>query len=331
MKKKQSPGRGDSSAAFKKLREKYGRQDSLNSALGTTDSSRASAKRAGELQRKKPQLQTRKSFSDDELGVSVKKGPSRRGVKDSFESMGFGQDMEKKAGTLIVVPLTLLDQWEQEIIKHSAPQSLRVLQYYGNTRKKLFVRDVDVVLTTYGIVESEFHSNSKSKGLFEYSWFRVILDESHQIKSRITKTTRATCALKARYRWCMTGTPIQNKLDDLYSLLCFLRVEIWGDWFWWNSYVNKFTQQADSAELVRGILKPILLRRTKKSTYADGRKILELPGRKVKTCFVSLSDDERRIYNCFFQRGRSQIEEMMNGNPLQYEYAHVFELLVRLR
>jgi len=248
---------------------------------------------------------------------------------DSFESLGFGGNLEGQAGTLIVVPLTVLSQWEEEIYRHSQENTLTVLQYYGSSRKKANLSDYDVVLTTYGILETEYSKNAE--GLFDYEWFRVILDEAHQIKSRVTKTSRAACALKAEYRWCMTGTPLQNKLDDMFSILQFLRVETWGEYFWWNNYINKHTTQEESAEIVRGILKPILLRRTKKSTYLDGRGILELPPKEVKTCYVKLSPEERKIYDCFFHKGRKQFQDIVTGGTLQYEYAHVFELLVRLR
>lgn len=252
-------------------------------------------------------------------------------IQDSFESMGFGSNLPlKKGGTLIIVPLTVMPQWEKEILRHSEENTMTVYQYYGNTRQKMRLQEFDIVLTTYGVVESE-HASGRDTGLFGYKWFRIILDEAHYIKSRTTKTAKATCALRAEYRWALTGTPIQNRLDDLFSILQFLRVEIWGEYFWWNNYINKHTSAEDSAELVRGILKPILLRRTKKSTYLDGRGILELPPKEVKTIFVKLTPEERRIYNCFYRSGKSQFDNIVNEGNLNYEYAHVFELMIRLR
>jgi len=117
----------------------------------------------------------------------------------------------------------------------------------------------------------------------------------------------------------------------MFSLLQFLRLDTWGEYFWWNTYINKYTSHDEAAKLIRGILKPIILRRTKKSTYLDGRNILELPKKEINNVFVKLTHEERAIYNGFFQGSKKQFNEMVSSGTLQYEYAHVFELLIRLR
>jgi len=242
---------------------------------------------------------------------------------------------KKLAETLIVVPVTVLTQWEAEIANHSNENTLKVLQYYGTRKGKcLRLQEYDVVLTTYGVLGAEFGKQKPgqpSTGLFAYNWFRVILDEGHYIKGRATRTAKGACALQADNRWCLTGTPLQNRLDDLFSIVKFLRLETWSEYFWWNSYINNYTSDDDAFGLLRSILRPILLRRTKKSTYLDGRCILELPPKEIKTCLVKLTKEERGIYNSMFKSGKSQFDEIVSGGTLQYEYAHVFELLTRLR
>jgi len=282
----------------------------------------------------------KKSLDDEEEEETPKKQKSdsskstKVNKKDTKKTAVTTKTVTRKlTGTLIVVPLTVLPQWETEIQKHSNPNTVSVLQYYGNSRKKAEFQDYDVILTTYGILESEYSDRKakKESRLFGCDWFRVILDEGHYIKGRQTNTTKAAHALVSEYRWCLTGTPLQNKLDDMFSLLQFLRLDTWGEYFWWNTYINKYTSHDEAAKLIRGILKPIILRRTKKSTYLDGRNILELPKKEIQNVLVKLTPEERSIYNGFFQGSKKQFNEMVSGGTLQYEYAHVFELLIRLR
>ena len=176
-------------------------------------------------------------------------------------------------GTLIIVPLTLLSQWEEEIQTHSLPSTFKYCLYYNDNRPQNLY-DYDLVITTYGIVSSEFASAKKE--LFSFEWFRVVLDEAHYIKGRTIQIAKAVYHLKAEHRWCMTGTPIQNKLDDLFSLIHFLRLEPWSDYLWWNSYINKPHEKKDPLvfQIIQTIIAPILLRRTKKGKTKDGRSII---------------------------------------------------------
>jgi len=240
---------------------------------------------------------------------------------------------KRLAGTLIVVPLTVLTQWQAEIERHSNSNTISVYQYYGDQRKRERIENYDVVLTTYGTMSSEHSDFMKKKyaPLFECEWWRIILDEGHQIRTRQTQTSKAACALESENRWCLTGTPLQNKLDDVFSLLQFLRVETWGDYFWWNTYVNKQKAQEESSKLIRGILKMILLRRTKKSTYLDGSNILQLPPKETNNIMVKLSPTEKQIYNRVFKGVKKEFSKMMRSGRLESEYMHILVIILRLR
>jgi len=240
---------------------------------------------------------------------------------------------KRLAGTLIIVPLTVLTQWQAEIERHSNSNTISVYQYYGDQRKRERIENYDVVLTTYGTMSSEHSDFLKKKysPLFECEWWRIILDEGHQIRTRQTQMSKAACALEAENRWCLTGTPLQNKLDDLFSLLQFLRVETWGDYFWWNTYINKQKAQDESSKLIRGILKMILLRRTKKSTYLDGSNILQLPPKETKNVMVKLSAEEKQIYNRVFKGVKKEFSKIMRSGRLENEYMHILVIILRLR
>lgn len=233
--------------------------------------------------------------------------------------------------TLIIVPLSILDQWKKEIISHSVEGTIKVGQYYGSSRKIFDFSKFDVILMTYdGLVQEykNFQKTGKSF-LFQETWFRVILDEAHSIKNRKSLRNEACCALKATNRWCLTGTPIQNNLDDLFSLAKFLKVSIFGEEYsWWNSYINNST---DSLGILKQIIGPILLRRTKNSVDEKGEVILQLPSKKMDLIMIEMSPDERKIYENLYEKSREEfLVYLKNGSALK-NYTGIFAMIMRLR
>ena len=134
---------------------------------------------------------------------------------------------EGKQKNLIVVPASCLLQWEKEVLTKTDRNLIpSIYIHYGYQRAVDIqtLEDQDLVLTTYGTLSSEFNPNNRSASpLLRTHWNRVILDEAHYIKNKQTKVASACYSLDTIYRWCLTGTPIQNRLDDLYSLIFFLK------------------------------------------------------------------------------------------------------------
>lgn len=240
-------------------------------------------------------------------------------------------------GSLIVCPMTLLSQWKAEIETHALPGSLSVYVHYGQGRSrdaKLLAQN-DVVLTTYGLLASEFSSeNTEGCGaLHSIRWLRVVLDEAHTIKSSKSQISMAATALKADSRWCLTGTPIQNNLEDIYSLLRFLKVEPWGNWAWWNKLVQKPFDEGDERglKLVQSILRPIMLRRTKYSVDREGRPILVLPPAKIQVVYCELTEAEKDFYEALFKKSKVKFDRFVEQGRVLHNYASILELLLRLR
>jgi DNA repair protein RAD5 len=185
-----------------------------------------------------------------------------------------------QGSTLIVSPLSLLLQWQEEI---ESKTNLTYRTYYGDNRQGEDF-NVDVVLTTYGSLQSEWLTFSKapegsgSSVLLGHEWKRVILDEAHYVKNTSTVASKACRMLRAERRWCVSGTIIQNSLDDVYALLAFLRHEPWCHKSFWKAAISTKLRSAESSpddkqeglDRVRRLLAPIMLRRTKTSLDQDG-------------------------------------------------------------
>lgn len=170
------------------------------------------------------------------------------------DDMGLGKTLEmiallvadnEKAGrrtgtTLIVCPLSVMSNWSGQISTHMHQQkALNIYIYHGSGRLQMKAEDFsqyDVVITTYQTLASDNMPKGKgatskapekklrSSGLYSVEWRRVILDEGHNIRNCATKGAAAACALTARSRWSLSGTPIVNSLKDLYSQLRFVGI-----------------------------------------------------------------------------------------------------------
>ncbi|CAH2072145.1 unnamed protein product [Thlaspi arvense] len=210
----------------------------------------------------------------------------------------------ENGGNLIVCPMTLLGQWKSEIEMHAKPGSLSVYVHYGQSRPKdaKLLSQSDVVITTYGVLTSEFsaENSADSEGLYAVRWFRIVLDEAHIIKNSKSQISVAAAALVADRRWCLTGTPIQ-----VIDLFCRR----------WNKLVQKPFEEGDERglKLVQSILKPIMLRRTKSSTDREGRPILVLPPADVRVIYCELSESERDFYDALYKRSK-----VFRGDTAEY-------------
>ncbi|RDW75060.1 DNA repair protein-1 [Coleophoma cylindrospora] len=257
--------------------------------------------------------------------------------------------------TLVVAPLALIRQWEQEIKeKVESTHSLSVCVHHGPQRTKRFadLKKYDVVITTYQILVSEWGSSSDGDnglkvGCFGLHWYRVILDEAHTIKNRNAKATQACYALRSEYRWCLTGTPMQNNLDELQSLIKFLRIKPYDDLREWKDQIDRPMKngRGDVAiKRLRHYLKIFMKRRTKDILKKEGAlnpggkpstageanttgfKVTE---RRIEKVFAEFSPEERQFYDRLEQRTDKSLEQMMGGEKVNYASALV--LLLRLR
>ncbi|XP_006899638.1 PREDICTED: transcription termination factor 2 [Elephantulus edwardii] len=228
-------------------------------------------------------------------------------------------------GTLIVCPASLIHHWKNEVEKHVSHNKLRVYLYHGpnrNQRAKV-LSSYDVVITTYSLLAKEVPTKKHegevpganlsvegiSVPLLQIAWARIILDEAHNIKNPRVQTSIAVCKLQAQARWAVTGTPIQNNLLDMYSLLKFLRCSPFDEFSLWKNQVDNGSKKG--GERLSILTKSLLLRRTKDQLDSTGKPLVVLPKRKFQLHSLRLSEDEESVYSVFFARSRSALQSYL--------------------
>lgn len=252
--------------------------------------------------------------------------------------------------TLVVAPMSLLAQWASEAEKASKKGTLKTLVYYGN-EKNINLQTLccsanaasapHVIITSYGVVLSEFNTvadldgdRGKYGGLFSLQFWRVILDEAHMIKNRQSKTAKACYELAATHRWVLTGTPIVNRLDDLFSLVHFLKVEPWSNFSFWKTFITVPFEKGDfirALDVVQTVLEPLVLRRTKDMKTPDGEALVPLPPRSIEIHHVELSQPEREVYSHIFARAKRTFTANVEAGTLMKSYTTIFAQILRLR
>lgn len=257
----------------------------------------------------------------------------------------FGKKTQTSPTTLIVCPMSLLAQWRDEIIRGSNPNTITVEIFYGDVRTNSSTSRLcnwdgsapDVLITTYGTVVSEWNKLQEKRSydsvLFGVEYYRVVLDEAHQIKNKATRTSQACRDIKAKRRWALTGTPIQNKLDDLFALVRYLHYEPWSNSTFWKTFITIPFEKQDPRALsaVQTVLEPIVLRRTKAMRDQKGQPMVPLPPKTINIEYLSFSTHEQDIYDAIYNDSQIRFSYFCEAGRVGNNYASIFQLLTRLR
>ncbi|TIB13798.1 hypothetical protein E3P89_01653 [Wallemia ichthyophaga] len=307
------------------------------------------------------QLSQSQEIRDTEDGKPKKKRKQNTSTsaKNPSQSRQPGGFKALNDTTLVIVPMSLLGQWRDEIERCSAKGSVRTIVYYGENRgnlenqlrKRTKVEDengnvidysncFNVVITSYGVLISDYQTFVKSSNeavtvptILDYYWHRVVIDEAHHIKNRSTLNAKAAFEIAAYRRWALTGTPIVNRLEDLYSLLKFLKVEPWSDFTFFKSFITApfVSQDPKAIELIQVIMSSCLLRREKNMRDSDGKPIVTLPKKIVNVEKLDFSPEERQIYNAIFKKAKRKFDALSHKGMLLKSYSNIFAMLLRLR
>ncbi|KAL3615824.1 hypothetical protein CASFOL_040118 [Castilleja foliolosa] len=174
--------------------------------------------------------------------------------------------------------------------------------------------------------------DSDSGTLARVKWSRVVLDESQTIKNHRTQVARACCSLRAKRRWCLSGTPIQNSVDELYSYFRFLRYDPYDKFKTFGSSIKApiLRDSTNGYRKLQVVLRNIMLRRTK-GTFIDGEPIINLPPKKVELARVEFSVEERTFYDKLASDSLKQFKAYAAAGTVNQNYANILLMLLRLR
>jgi superfamily II DNA or RNA helicase len=220
--------------------------------------------------------------------------------------------------SLVVVPRSLVFNWMAEAAQFTP--ELRVLDHTGAGRAGAAASfiDHDVVLTTYGTLRRDIALLKEKR--FDY----LILDEAQAIKNASSQTAKAARLLRGNHRLALTGTPVENHLGELWSLLEFLNAGFLGSSTFRGS-VDLRDPDAASREVLGRALRPLILRRTK------GQVATELPTRIEQTLLCDLPTRQRKLYDELRDYYRAVLDKRIDDQGLGKSKILVLEALLRLR
>lgn len=289
-------------------------------------------------------------------------------------------DFPAKKPSLVLVPPVALMQWMTEIQSYT-DGTLKTLVFHGTNSKSknLTVKDIkkyDVIIMSYNSLESMYRKQEKGfkrkDGVYKETsvihkteFHRVILDEAHCIKTRTTMTAKACFALKVTYRWCLTGTPLQNRIGEFFSLIRFLNIRPFSCYLCkqcpcstleWSmndenrcnscnhggmQHVSVFNQEllnpiqkwgntgpgTAAFKKLRIMTDRIMLRRLKK----DHTDSMELPVKEINVERQFFGEEENDFANSIMTNGQRKFDTYVATGVLLNNYANIFGLIMQMR
>jgi superfamily II DNA or RNA helicase len=244
-----------------------------------------------------------------------------------------GRRAERAANgpSLVVVPRSLVRNWIREAERFTPQLRVRDVSAGDRQLDAASLADADLLVVTYGVLRRD--AAALREIVFDYA----ILDEAQAVKNAATASAKAARLLQARHRLAVTGTPIENRLEELWSLFEFLNPGMLGARAGFARLVRAARDPgADSAgangeggesaaALLSRALRPVILRRTKADVAS------ELPPRTEQTLEVELEPAQRRFYDSILERYRASVLARVDRMGIERSRMHILEALLRLR
>jgi len=246
------------------------------------------------------------------------------GLGKTIQTLAFLQHMKNrgvKGPNLIVVPTSVLPNWDREAEKF-VPNLTRLI-VYGTHRENIFhkITHSDIVLTTYALLRRDLEE------LEQYDFNTIILDEAQNIKNPNTITTKSVRNINARMRLCLSGTPIENNLFELWSLFEFLMPGFLGSQHAFQRGVMKPIKEGDleTLEYLRTRVKPFILRRTKAEV------VKELPPKIESVTYCALAEEQAELYGALAKKLRDQVLSDVDVKGMAKSQMSILDALLKLR
>jgi len=244
------------------------------------------------------------------------------GLGKTLQILAFLAGQKSKKPTLIVVPTTLMFNWENEIEKFCP--DLKVHFHYGQNREKnnSTFKAKQVVITTYGVVTNDI------EWLSEVPFNYVILDESQAIKNPQSMRFKAVCLLRGKNKIVLTGTPIENNTFDLYAQMHFVNPGLLGNMkFFREQYSQPIDRDGDSSKAaeLRMMISPFIIRRTKEQVAT------ELPPKTEDVLFCTMEKKQRKVYDAYRNKYRNMLLGKIDEDGLENSKIYVIQGLMKLR
>ncbi|KAH8112239.1 P-loop containing nucleoside triphosphate hydrolase protein [Phellopilus nigrolimitatus] len=255
------------------------------------------------------------------------------------------------ASTIVVCPVALVSQWAQEISKMAV--GLRVIEHHGPTRTANpdVLKRAHVVITSYSVLSSEYgafekrqlekasaKSKSRSKDSSDDDDDDSLSDETSNFGRTVAKKKASGKPKKImdalfHLKWWRIALVKQNNVEELFSLLKFLRIRPLNDWETFNNQINKPVKSGKSVRAMKRlqvVLKAVMLRR-KKDTVLNGKPIVELPDRKINIVTCLFDVDERDFYSAIESKVELTLNKFLKNGEQSRNYTSMLVLLLRLR
>lgn len=243
------------------------------------------------------------------------------------DDMGLGKTLQaivaissQKKKSIVVCPTSLLHNWKEEFLKFNKNLKVKVVDGIPSQRKKTLdnIEEFDVVITSYTLMQKDVEQYEK------VSFGYAILDEAQHIKNRTTRNAKSVKRIKAAHKLILTGTPIENSLEDLWSLFDFLMPGLLSSY---ERFSEKYIRSGkkENIEYLKKKASPFILRRMKKDVLEDLPPISEI----IYHC--KLSEVQEELYKSYARSAKEELSKLVKEKGFKKVQIHVLATLTRLK